>query len=75
MVRLLAGCVALLLAPISVVSGEDMKPKFGDIGGVFYTEASYWKSVQEAGAYGRYLEIYPEGRFAASARHAASPEK
>ena len=33
MVRLLAGCVALLLAPISVVSGEDMKPKFGDIGG------------------------------------------
>ena len=44
MVRLLAGCVALLLAPISVVSGEDMKPKFGDIGGVFYTEASYWKS-------------------------------
>ena len=44
MVRLLAGCVALLLAPISVVSGEDMKPKFGDIGGVFYTEAPYWKS-------------------------------
>ena len=41
-------------------------------------EASYWKSVQEAGtagAYGRYLEIYPEGRFAALARHAASPEE
>ena len=40
-------------------------------------EASYWKSVQEAGtaeAYGRYLEIYPEGRFAALARR-ASPEE
>ena len=34
-------------------------------------EAEYWKAVQEAGtpeAYGRYLEIYPEGRFAALAR-------
>ena len=41
-------------------------------------EASYWKSVQEAGtaeAYGRYLEIYPEGRFAALARRRASPEE
>ena len=41
-------------------------------------EASYWKSVQEAGtaeAYGRYLEIYPEGRFAVLARRRASPEE
>ena len=41
-------------------------------------EASYWKFVQEAGtaeAYGRYLEIYPEGRFAALARRRAPPEE
>ena len=38
-------------------------------------EAEYWASVQEYGtpeAYGRYLEIYPEGRFAALARRRVS---
>lgn len=32
--------VALILAPASIVSGQELKPKFGDIGGVFYTEVS-----------------------------------
>ena len=40
MVRFLVVCVALLLVPVSVVLGEELKPKFGDIGGVFYTEVS-----------------------------------
>jgi len=32
--------VALILAPASIVSGQELKPKFGDIGGVYYTEVS-----------------------------------
>lgn len=33
-------CVALLLVPTSMTSGQELKPKFGDIGGVFYTEVA-----------------------------------
>ena len=33
-------CLALILAPPASADGKELKPKFGDIGGVFYTEVS-----------------------------------
>ena len=38
MLRLPTACLALLLAPLAAAEAKELKPKFGDIGGVFYTE-------------------------------------
>ena len=40
MLRFPMACMALLLAPLAAVEAKELKPKFGDIGGVFYTEVS-----------------------------------
>ena len=38
--RFWTACLALILAPLAAADGKELKPKFGDIGGVFYTEVS-----------------------------------
>ena len=40
MLRFWTACLALILAPLAAADGKELKPKFGDIGGVFYTEVS-----------------------------------
>ncbi|MCY4500508.1 MAG: hypothetical protein OXE57_02980 [Alphaproteobacteria bacterium] len=40
MLRFPMACMALLLAPLAAAEAKELKPKFGDIGGVFYTEVS-----------------------------------
>ena len=40
MLRFPTACLALLLAPLAAAEAKELKPKFGDIGGVFYTEVS-----------------------------------
>ena len=40
MLRFWTACLALILAPLVAADGKELKPKFGDIGGVFYTQAS-----------------------------------
>ena len=38
MLRFWTACLALILTPLAWADGKELKPKFGDIGGVFYTE-------------------------------------
>ena len=40
MLRFWTACLALILAPLAAADSKELKPKFGDIGGVFYTEVS-----------------------------------
>ena len=40
MLRFWTACFALILAPLAAADTKELKPKFGDIGGVFYTEVS-----------------------------------
>ena len=40
MTRFWTVCLALILAPLASADGKELKPKPGDIGGVFYTEVS-----------------------------------
>ena len=40
MLQFWTACLALLLAPLAAAEAKELKPKFGDIGGVFYTEVS-----------------------------------
>ena len=40
MLRLASACLVLIVAPLTMGRAEELKPKFGDIGGVFYTEVS-----------------------------------
>ena len=40
MLRFGISCLVLLLAPFAAANGEQLKPKFGDIGGVYYTEVA-----------------------------------
>ena len=40
MLRFWTACLALMLTPLATVGAKELKPKFGDIGGVFYTEVS-----------------------------------
>ena len=36
--RLVTLCVLVLAAPVSMAEGAELKPKFGDIDGVYYTD-------------------------------------
>ena len=38
--RFWTACVTLFLVPLATAGAEELKPKLGDIGGVFYTEVS-----------------------------------
>ena len=38
MKQIVAACLLMLLASVSVAASEELKPKFGDIDGVYYTE-------------------------------------
>ena len=40
MLRLMMVCLVLIVGPLTAGEAEELKPKFGDIGGVFYTEVS-----------------------------------
>ena len=40
MLKFWTACLALFLAPLATAGAEELKPKFGDIGGIFYTEVS-----------------------------------
>ena len=40
MLRFPMACMAILLAPLAAAEAKELKPKFGDIGGVFYTDVS-----------------------------------
>ena len=40
MTRFWTVCLALILAPLASADGKELKPKYGDIGGAFYSEVS-----------------------------------
>ena len=40
MLRFWMACLAFILVTLATAQAKELKPKFGDIGGVFYTEVS-----------------------------------